>query len=51
MNELLSIIKRLKLTKEEVLEEAACVEYCGEWYHMSLMGYRAETLREAAELM
>lgn len=31
--------------------EAECVEEYGEWMHMSLMGYSADSLREAAERM
>lgn len=38
-----------RFTKAELLAEAECVEECGEWMHMSLMGYSPEALRKAAE--
>ena len=38
-----------RFTKEQLLEEADCVEACGEWLHMSLMGYSSEKLRQYAE--
>lgn len=37
--------------RDGLIEEAECVEDCGEWLHMSLMGYRPETLRLLATLM
>lgn len=51
MNELLSIIKKLGLSKDEVLQEAECVEEYQEWIHMDLIGYSAEELRQVAELI
>lgn len=51
MEELLRTIKKLRMTKDDVLREAQCVEDCGEWLHMSLMGYFEDELREAAEMM
>lgn len=51
MEELLAIIKKIKITKDDVLQEAECVEEYGEWLHMSLIGYSPEELREAAKLM
>lgn len=51
MNELLSIIKKLGLSKDEILQEAECVEEYQEWIHMDLIGYSAEKLRQVAELI
>ena len=34
-----------QFTREELLEEAKYVETRMEWLHISLMGYKAETLR------
>lgn len=51
MKELLSIIKKLGLSKDEVLQEAECVEEYQEWIHMDLIGYSAEKLRQVAELI
>lgn len=51
MNELLSIIKKLGLSKDEVLQEAECVEEYQEWIHMDLIGYSAIELRQVAELI
>lgn len=49
--ELLGIIQRLRMTVDDVIREAELVEEYGEWYHMSLMGYSGEELRQAAEAM
>lgn len=38
-----------QFTKDELLMEAETVEDCGEWLHMSLMGYKPEDLRRLAE--
>lgn len=38
-----------RFTKDELLQEAECVEEYGEWMHMSLIGYSAEELRKYAE--
>lgn len=51
MNELLSIIKKLGLSKDEILQEAECVEEYQEWIHMDLIGYSAEELRQVGELI
>lgn len=51
MKELLSLIKKLGLNKDEVLQEAECVEEYEEWIHMDLIGYSAEELRQVAELI
>lgn len=51
MKELLSIIKKLDLSQDEVLQEAECVEEYQEWIHMDLIGYSAEELRQVAELI
>lgn len=51
MDNLANIIKRLRLTKDEVIQEAELVEETGEYLHVSLMGYCPETLREAARKM
>lgn len=51
MKELLSLIKKLGLSKDEVLQEAECVEEYEEWIHMDLIGYSAEELRQVAELI
>lgn len=51
LDELLSIIKRCNMSKDDVIQEAELVEEYGEWYHMSLMGYSETELRQAAEAM
>lgn len=51
MKELLSKIKKLDLSQDEVLQEAECVEEYQEWIHMDLIGYSAEELRQVAELI
>lgn len=51
MKELLSIIKKLGLSKDEILHEAECVEEYQEWIHMDLIGYSAEELRQVGELI
>ena len=51
MDELMKLIERLGLTKDDVIGEAECVEEYGEWQYMMLMGYSAEELFEAAERM
>ena len=51
MDELIKIIKRLRLTKSDLLMEAECIEEYGEWMHMALLGYDADELREAAKQM
>ncbi len=51
MEELLRIIKRLGLTRDDVICEAECVEEYGEWQHMALMGYGYDELMEAADKM
>lgn len=48
MNELMDKIKRLGLTKDEVIAEAECVDEYGEWLHMALMGYSYDELMAAA---
>ena len=49
--ELDEIIARCHITMDDLYMEAECVEEYGEWMHMSLMGYSADRLREAAERM
>ncbi len=44
----IAIAKNLGLNKEDLLVEAECVESCGEWLHMELLGYDASALRIAA---
>ena len=51
LNELLNIIKRCSMNKDDVIQEAELVEEYGEYYHISLMGYSAEELRAAADAM
>lgn len=51
MKELLSIIKKLGLSKDEILQEAECVEEYQKWIHMDLIGYSAEELRQVGELI
>ena len=51
MDNLMNIIKRLHMTKDEVIQEAELVEETGEYLHISLIGYCPETLREAASKM
>lgn len=51
MKELMEIIKKLGMDKDSVIQEAECVEECGEWMHIQLMGYGADKLREAADLL
>ena len=47
LEELMKIIKENKMSKDDVLAEAECVEDCGEWMHTSLIGYSADELRTA----
>jgi hypothetical protein len=51
LDELLSIIKRCNMDKNDVIQEAELIEECGEYYHVSLIGYSAEELRTAANTM
>lgn len=51
LKELLKIIDRCRMSKDDVIREAELVEEYGEWYHMSLMGYSETELRQAAEAM
>ena len=51
MEELMGVIRKIGMTKDDVIQEAECVEEYGEWMHMSLLGYGADELREAAETM
>ncbi len=45
------MIKKIGMTKEEVLKEAELVEKHGDWTYPALIGYSADELREAAENM
>ena len=51
MEELLGIIKKLNMDRDDVIMEAECVEEYGSWIHMELMWYTAEQLFEAADMM
>lgn len=51
LKELLRIINRCRMSKDDIIREAELVEEYGEWYHMSLMGYSETELRQAAEAM
>lgn len=51
MDELIAKIKKLKLSKDDVIMEAETVEEYGEWTHPSLIGYGYKELMEAAEKM
>lgn len=51
LGKLMKIIKENKMSKDDVLSEAECVEDYGEWIHMSLIGYSADELRKAANMM
>ena len=51
LKELLNIIEKCKMDKNDVIREAELVEEYGEWYHMSLMGYSETELRQAADAM
>ena len=51
MDELMKLIKRLGLTRSEIVQEAECVEEYGEWQYIELMGYSSEMLFSAAEKM
>lgn len=51
MDELMERIRKLRLTKDDVIMEAECVDQYGEWIHISLMGYGYEDLMAAAERM
>ena len=42
---------KLKLTKDDLLQEASLVEDEGSYYHMSLLGYSPSELREIAKLL
>ncbi len=49
MDELMKIVKDRGFTRNDLIQEAECVEECGEWIHMSLLGFSADELRKAAE--
>lgn len=51
MEGLMECIGKMRLTRDDVILEAECLEEYGEYIHMGLMGYSAETLRKAADLM
>ena len=50
-DELMDIIDRLGMTRDDVIQEAECVEEYNEWMHMDLFGYGADELFAAAEKM
>ena len=49
--EIIKIAQRCGLNRDDLITEAETVEECGEYLHMSLLGYRPEDLRAAAEQM
>lgn len=51
MDELMEQIEKMRLTRDDVILEAECLEEYGEYIHMGLMGYSIKTLRRAADLM
>lgn len=51
MEELMEQIEKMRLTRDDVILEAECLEEYGEYIHMSLMGYSVKALRKAADLM
>ena len=51
MDELIAKIKKLKLSKDDVIMEAETVEEYGEWLHPSLMEYGYKELMTAAMKM
>ncbi len=48
---LMNTIKKLELTKDDVIQEAELIEECGEWLHTDLIGYNSFDLYTAAEAM
>ena len=51
VEKIIAIAKKLHLTSEDLAIEAACVDEYGEWEHMSLLGYSAEDLVNAADTL
>ena len=51
MEELMEQIEKMRLTRDDVILEAECLEEYDEYIHLSLMGYSVEILRKAADLM
>lgn len=49
MQELKELIKKHKLTSDDLIVEAECVEEYGEYQYPYLMGYSAATLRTVAK--
>lgn len=49
--EVYDIAKRNRLTADDLLTEAECVEEYTEWQHMCLMGYFEDTLRAVADVL
>jgi hypothetical protein len=46
--EIIKIAQRCGLNRDDLIIEAETVEECGEYLHMSLLGYSPEDLRSAA---
>ncbi len=51
MDELKKIVKRLGLSKDDLIQEAELVEEYGEYFHMALVGYRPEAMRDLTETL
>ena len=48
---IIKIAKRCGMDRDDLIIEAETVEEYGEYLHMSLLGYKPEDLRAAAEQM
>ena len=51
IKEIIKRAKKLNLSKDDLIQEAELVEDCGEWYHISLMGFSADEIKLAANNM
>ncbi len=49
IEKIIEIAQKHGLDGDDLITEAETVEECGEWLHMSLLGFRPEDLRAAAE--
>lgn len=51
MEKMIKMIKRIGLSSDDLLIEAETLEECGEYLHGVLMGYPANEIRKAAEIL
>ncbi len=51
MDELLRLVTKMHLNKDDLIMEAETLENYGEYLHISLMGFSADMFRALAERM